>query len=1775
MNDMTNRPAWWGDTERAAATAQVDSELLWKAHGATPPALAEGDWNYLAQAHPDLGLSNPDDPAQRYRALAFRMHAANSVLQAEVPRDLNQVDQYLGLRVGPEAAPDIAKARADTPLHSVVPQDLLAADPQEFEGVQTVGQYRAKIAQKVGVADYVDTSPTPVAPTAPTRSAPFSGRANYATLDNMGDPSTPEWQQKNLTTIRSGNGQEWQVHSGAAQAFQGLIKELEARGVSLKSDGGFNYRNIRGGTQLSQHAWGNAIDINADDNEMGSHKTTMPSDIKEIAAKYGLIWGGTFKRPDPMHFEWAGPEGVSKGPSWLTTAQSSEFGGLERQFGLAKNTMASGAELESGGRAGLRDTGNKNMGLFQFEPSDMAEHGQSNPLDPRQSAIAYATEASKNKGWLTSVTGREPDAGDYYVAHQQGPTGSKALLQNPDMPAWKALVASAGSEERAKAKIQRNIPGDSPLANKPVDQITAKEFTTMWHDRAMAVSVGISDTPMNTGTNMPTSQWDQRQVDYDRRKGEYSLAGAALEAAKHESAVGWLLEGARVPPADPNWAITSTGLKQDDRLKDVPADYQHALLDSTSKADYERKLAVIRDQMQYEQKLGEMGGTGMALRMFGAAVDPAGWLLSSASPLAVGAKAGKIARIFTSGANMAIGAGFAEIPQALENPLYEKHQVLAAAAGGFVFGAGVGHFLHAHPAIQAKLPEIAAQQESLANDISNAAPMKVAQSSTGAAEALHSVADVRTDTADWVHQSVIDREVGKGALTAARLDVTGKLLGSENPVTAAMGGRLAEDGVGRGDHSAAYHAVSVEQRMIQQRFQTQLAASFDASFRDYADRNGIGFAKKLQARKDFAEMVADYIDSVDRIAAEKMDPAAKRFAEDSRKMLDAYHDLGQNPGLIDGSIRKALPGLADVPKNELYFPHVYDFQKFREIVGRVGDSQMIQGLKESILSHLPELVPGETEGFVKAQKAYDDAMGKHAVTKANVEKKRGNLADRQATLDNAYAGVYRDLKVRDAEKALAEHHAATAAKVAEHEAAQAKRAATLKELRGKAEAYRAGDKIDADTLSKMDQRIAAAEATLAKKEGDHGEMLAGREARRSKLEKDIENARANDTSVADAEAAHMKTKANLDKHEKLLAQREADVSAAKKATDFEFEHGAKLDRDKIAQKIAEGLYKGLRDVQVGNEVHMSRILSGNDLEGLRSHLASKTDLSAGEIMSIVNALKPQEGGEGSIGRLKRRTPLNVHHEFTVMNKVGDREVISAKQFMNRNAYEVLSMYNRQLSAQVALGRLRVENPMWSKDLDGAVPRYLVDGIHSPSQWEDLMSQARAVGDRLGHDPMATAKEVERMTFIYDAIRGTLGATDRGKLGSFLRILRDYNFVRVMNQVGFAQVGETWRLVSEFGIKASMDAMPAYREFVRSARTGQLDDQFAREIEHMASPGTDMIRGKQFMTVDDFGNHVGADGWKSAEIGVKALTHATSLISGMGPLTVYQQRWAAKAAVTRFIYDAEGKMALNMKRMALLGVDKEMAGKIRTEITKNLGTFVDQETGREMKTLNLEKWDPTARHSFEYAIDGWTRRAIHENDVGQLSMVLGSNMGRLMAQFRMFMIGSYAKNTLNALHMRDGVAVSNVLGSTAMAGLLYVAQTYLQSIGRSDQQKFLDKRLSTGAIGAAAFQRAGYSSVAPMGIDIGTFALGLDPLFDARVSGSPSQGIVSNPTVSLFDNAMKATHGIAGAALGRTTYSQQDARALQNSLPFANFLPVVWGANAMMSSLPPRDPQRHQ
>jgi muramidase (phage lysozyme) len=164
------------------------------------------------------------------------------------------------------------------------------------------------------------------------------GRANLMS-GNAGkwgtNSNTAEWQQANLVSIKTPSGQGLQVHKEAASAFSGFLADLEATGYVIKKVGGYNYRTKNGGAEgLSEHAFGNAIDINWFEDGNGFSQelvTNLPANVSQMAAKWGLSWGGDWKgKKDAMHFEWTGvnpPAFQNAGP--VRVQEPSEQGILE------------------------------------------------------------------------------------------------------------------------------------------------------------------------------------------------------------------------------------------------------------------------------------------------------------------------------------------------------------------------------------------------------------------------------------------------------------------------------------------------------------------------------------------------------------------------------------------------------------------------------------------------------------------------------------------------------------------------------------------------------------------------------------------------------------------------------------------------------------------------------------------------------------------------------------------------------------------------------------------------------------------------------------------------------------------------------------------------------------------------------------------------------------------------------------------------------------------------------------------------------------------------------------------------------------------------------------------------------------------------------------------------------------------------------------------------------------------------------------------------------
>lgn len=100
-----------------------------------------------------------------------------------------------------------------------------------------------------------------------------------------------------------------------------LTEHVYGYKVKPRQTFGYAPRSVRGGSRISNHGRGLAIDINSLANPMStSFRSNLPPRLIRIWEQHGFDWGGYYRsRPDAMHFEFA--DGVSDVDRYVRSAR--------------------------------------------------------------------------------------------------------------------------------------------------------------------------------------------------------------------------------------------------------------------------------------------------------------------------------------------------------------------------------------------------------------------------------------------------------------------------------------------------------------------------------------------------------------------------------------------------------------------------------------------------------------------------------------------------------------------------------------------------------------------------------------------------------------------------------------------------------------------------------------------------------------------------------------------------------------------------------------------------------------------------------------------------------------------------------------------------------------------------------------------------------------------------------------------------------------------------------------------------------------------------------------------------------------------------------------------------------------------------------------------------------------------------------------------------------------------------------------------------------------
>lgn len=157
------------------------------------------------------------------------------------------------------------------------------------------------------------------------KQSPAAMNAFYGNPDaNRDGVCDPQWQRDNLVRLVPPYKMQWSwggevaalwVHKKCAVSLDIVLRQIAQHygsQVAIEkarmhlTGGTFNFRLKRGGSTLSIHSWGAAIDLDPVRNGLGTpwpSKATMPRAVIGIFEAQGWTAGARWKTADAMHFQ--------------------------------------------------------------------------------------------------------------------------------------------------------------------------------------------------------------------------------------------------------------------------------------------------------------------------------------------------------------------------------------------------------------------------------------------------------------------------------------------------------------------------------------------------------------------------------------------------------------------------------------------------------------------------------------------------------------------------------------------------------------------------------------------------------------------------------------------------------------------------------------------------------------------------------------------------------------------------------------------------------------------------------------------------------------------------------------------------------------------------------------------------------------------------------------------------------------------------------------------------------------------------------------------------------------------------------------------------------------------------------------------------------------------------------------------------------------------------------------------------------------------------------
>lgn len=576
----------------------------------------------------------------------------------------------------------------------------------------------------------------------------------------------------------------------------------------------------------------------------------------------------------------------------------------------------------------------------------------------------------------------------------------------------------------------------------------------------------------------------------------------------------------------------------------------------------------------------------------------------------------------------------------------------------------------------------------------------------------------------------------------------------------------------------------------------------------------------------------------------------------------------------------------------------------------------------------------------------------------------------------------------------------------------------------------------------------------------------------------------------------------------------------------------------LAERVAKAYETGTFDRATGRRQDTFVGPSEDSIERLRYYLPEDDpDLVDDVIAHLKQFRKEGSRDSGRIREARFRIDMDVMEPITI----NGRE-IRALDIFEDDASLLFERYARTVGGWIGLAERA--------------------GIKSQNDWDIQMDNLR---QKFGNDPK-NVERMQRLEEVKDLILGRSITSEGGKARRMAQAVMKLNFATSMGQAGMASIAEAGNIVAHMGLKNAMMHIPALRSFWRSARKGEVDTEFTDELRGLFGVGmrTKLSRGRA--GYDEFADEIDVKMFDTIDRILDPASRATSYAGGIGPINDYLQLLASKSYLQKLANVATGRKKFSDADRARLrdaGFHDGVLDRAMENIRKH-GVF----DGKRLVGLGADKWEPDILNDLISATDRMVYRAVQENDIGSSAWWMHTTTGRMLTQFRSFIINAWVKQTLHGMRFRDRQTFAAVMFTTTFGGLSYMARSYTNTLTGDPERR--ERLLDPKNIATASMAATGYASIMPTVIDTGLVNIGEEAMFaQVRTTGLSTDLITGAPIVQTINNLQSTAGAPVRVMRDDYEFSQDDFRKFTRLLPLNNVLGVRNAIDLMNEELPER------